>query len=258
MTVGPVSAMEQDRVIYRDEGGELHQLYNEKPAVNVLMWHPKGGQPETVHDFSSVYGASPDAFYREGDQFSGYTGSPEGGLTYHLFTRNEGRWKEAIKSPMGSIMVIFKYQEWISTRKIKTYDRQGKLQEFVVTDIPLTPMFPDSNATLILRNGRPYHPQGEERGGAIWDQPLEKILADHEARLKAARVKEPQNSAVKPTGKTPASEKVGEAIGKKILLPVSGQDAERGTALYWAVGGGVAAVFILAFWMRKAGMAQKG
>lgn len=93
---------------------------------------------------------------------------------------------------------------------------------------------------------------------AIWDQPLEKILADHETRLNAAKTKEPQKSAAEPTGKTSASEKPGEAVGMKSSCPFQGRMQRGGTALYWAVGGGVAAVFILAFWMRKAGGAQKG
>jgi hypothetical protein len=204
---------QQSRIIYQDEGGNLHQVYNKGTGQNVFMWQPKGGKPELVHDFSGGRKIAPGLFYRTGDELAGLTGTPEGSLNYHLFTRTAEGWQESISSPMGSASSV-KRHEWISVREMRVYDRHEKLQDFVVTDIPLVPSSPDSNARLILLNGQPYQPRGWGMSGAIWDQPLEKILADHEARLKAAKVKEPQKSAAEPTGKTPASEKPGEAVGK--------------------------------------------
>lgn len=249
---------QQNRIIYKDQGGELHQVYNKGTGQNVFMWEPKGEKAELVHDFSGGRKIAPGKFYRMGDELAGMTCSPVGSLTYHLFTRTAEGWRESISTPTGSISVFFNHQEWISTREIRTYDRQGKRMDFVVTDIPLIPNSPDNNAKLILLNGQPYHPRGIDMGGAIWDQPLEKILADHEARLKAAKVKEAQKSVPKSSEKNPSSGKPDAATGKKILLPVSGLDAERGTAFYWAVGGSVAAVLILAFWVKKSGGSRKG
>jgi hypothetical protein len=204
----------QNRIIYQDEGGNLHQVYNKGTGQNVFMWQPKGGTPELVQDFSGGRKIAPGTFYRKGDELAGLTGTPEGSLTYHLFTRTAEGWHESISSPAGTSSVFFNHQEWISTREIRIYDRKGKRMDFVVTDIPLVPSSPDSNARLILLNGQPYQPRGWGMSGAIWDQPLEKILADHETRLKAAKAKEPLKSAAEPIGKTPASEKAGEAVGK--------------------------------------------
>ena len=181
----PQPNKQESRVIYQDDTGELRTLYNGGTQFSAIVWYPKEGPSELVHDFSAEPGASPDAFYRQGDEFAGHTGSPEGSLTYHLFTRKNGRWKEVIRSPMGSINA-FKYLKWISTRKILAYDQPGKRLDFIVTDIPLTPLFPESKARLILCNGQPYHPRGTEIGAAIWDEPLEKILADEHARQTAA------------------------------------------------------------------------
>lgn len=181
----PQPNKQESRVIYQDDTGELRTLYNGGTQFSAIVWYPKEGPSELVHDFSAELGASPDAFYRQGDEFAGYTGSPEGSLTYHLFTRKNGHWEEVIRSPMGSINA-FKVLKWISIRKILAYDYPGKRLDFVVTDIPLTPLFPESKARLILCNGQPYHPQGTEIGAAIWDEPLEKILADEHARRAAA------------------------------------------------------------------------
>ncbi|HAL71388.1 MAG TPA: hypothetical protein DCP71_06395 [Verrucomicrobiales bacterium] len=213
MMVGPVSAMEKDRVIYKDSTGALKHFYNLETGDNRLMWYPQVGEKELVCDYGPDDGLAMGVFYREGDEIAGVTGRPHGELVYHLYTRTANGWKETSSSPMGGGGGLWD-MKMTGTRRMLAEDSQENPLELVVTDIPL---FPDSTNTLdklILLNGQPFKPRGLGTGMAIWDQPLEKILADHEARLKAAKTKEPQKSAAEPTGKTPASEKAGEAVGK--------------------------------------------
>jgi len=56
-----------------------------------------------------------------------------------------------------------------------------------VTDIPLLPDLPKYPARLVLMNGQIFKRKGDYIPGAVWDQPLEKIRKDHEARKRAAQ-----------------------------------------------------------------------
>lgn len=48
MTVGPVSAMEQVRIIYQDSTGALKHFYNLETGDNRLMWNPQVAEKELV------------------------------------------------------------------------------------------------------------------------------------------------------------------------------------------------------------------
>jgi hypothetical protein len=117
---------------------------------------------------------------------------------YWRYQRTSDHWSLIAVSPLS-------FSSGLEDAKFKTLtefffpNSKGDLvEEFQITDIPLVPSNTGDKRRLALLNGSVFKPRGMQVSGAIWDQPLEMILKDHEAR-KGAPSTEPTNPpATKP------------------------------------------------------------
>ena len=192
--------------VYEDQSGKLEYRYNEQSPTlpegrQQLTWITSAGMSETIYE-KPVTGRGvekPEQIFREGDKFAIVTGSSLGVLEYHLYQRSAGKWNLLAFSPLGGPPPDAAGAKLNSLTDFQiTKSEHGPLN-LSVTNLPL---LPDSDQQahyrLVTSEGQAYHPRGITISGAIWDQPLEKILKDHEAR-KGAPFDEPSKPpATKP------------------------------------------------------------
>lgn len=177
--------------LFQDEDGSLEVRHDSSTQNGKLVWMPNNGSPEVVWEFHESH-SFPAKAYRNKDQIAVLVGRPIGTLSYYAFEKQKGNWVFSHHASYGSMNGAFSMEhgpvrEIAITGMDEITDRynDGKSITYTITDIPLVPDRPENQLRLVLSDGEPYKPKGAHIPGAVWDQPLEKILSDHQARLKA-------------------------------------------------------------------------
>ena len=189
-----------DDVIWEGASGKvIWQKAVIPAATDTIFLERAGGQKEIVFQIASDF-AFGQAHW-DGDKIALLSGhSVLGNFVYWRFDHRGSRWEPVRHADLGTITSL---PDTISNLRLIGVDKitgiSGEEQKPVVqipieiTSIPLKPDIKGSIEMLVLVNGEIYKPYGGGRRlGDIRDQPLEKILKDHEAR-KGAPSTEPSN-----------------------------------------------------------------
>lgn len=156
------------------------------PNQRLVLLNKEGGSETVFSKEVGILGAEkPNHVYREAGSIALILGSSVGVTHYELYEKQEDGWKLAASSPLGALPLD---SEGITMTALRDFKLRRNLRpetHFQITDIPLTPEVKGSPVRLTLVDGKPHQPRGVSVPMAVWDQPLEKILSDHQARLKA-------------------------------------------------------------------------
>jgi hypothetical protein len=217
-----------DDLIWEGAPGKVIWQKAITPAtIDTIFLERTGGQKEMVFQIASDF-AFGQAHW-DGDKIALLCGhSVLGNFMYWRFDRRGSRWEPVSRADLGTITA---FPDTISNLRLVGVDKITGISDeeqkpvvqipIEITSIPLKPEIKGSIEKLVLINGEIYKPYGGGRRlGDIRDQPLEKILKDHEARkgTPSAESSKPSESKHTPAEPQPTSP-VGSAKPSAPLQP---------------------------------------
>ena len=192
----------EDRLLWQGTTGKVvwKNVGNGLPT-DAVFWESSQGETSQLMNSSGRFG------FEKALQIDGQIcilGGDTLGVAYYWCFEGKGKvWRLTHKAYLGSLNSFKPYVtnldlESVDHIRATNSDSPEKINLAIeITSIPLCPERPEETWRLVLVDGKILKPN-VGIPGAIWDQPLEKILKDHEARKGAASAESSKPSESKP------------------------------------------------------------
>jgi len=234
-----------------EQGGERVLFKSDETiaGTNTLVLETMAKGSEIVMQTQDVYVF--DHAYKIGNQICFLGGHTLGSLEYWCLEKFGQDWKLTHTADLGSANSFF--VDGVSDFKITGIDKILGIDSahperninvpIEITEVPLVPDEPRINKRLVLVNGKVFKPKSDYIPGAIWDQPLEKIMQDHEAR------KLKSGAGMKTSKQTP-SDAANSGNDSKLSTSESGNQSAN-TRWFAVAGVAVGLIGAIVVWRRS-------